>query len=327
MPDPLQYMIALLAAFSVSFVVVLISHLAMRATISSLARFVFMTGLLLGLLTGYRYLGFEFQWPPVNALDRFLTIVLPVSMIIEFTSAARSSNDQCDIRSRLVSQLQAVSHFVLIVSVGRILWHDSVYLRSVDESALTILPISMAYGALLSGAVILYAARESLMRLTHAGLSSSVLVSLLTAILVTGLSTILAGYIKGGVAALPLVGAIAGAALVISLMAKKTESMRSNSQLLIGIGVTTLFSLLWIGRFFGQLTTFDGLMIFLSPHCCWLTEYRPFRDCGSKCRLAILMAAVSLPLLVVLFFKWQQFMQKMAPLLAFQSELSQMLAR
>jgi hypothetical protein len=36
--------------------------------------------------------------------------------------------------------------------------------------------------------------------------------------------------------------------------------------------------------------------------------------------MVIRMAAVALILLVVLFFKWQQFMQKMIPLIAFQAE-------
>jgi len=324
MPDPVQYLIALLAAFAVSFVVILIAQRAMRATIPSLARFVFMVGLVLGLLTGYQCLGFEYRWPPVNALDRFLTIVLPALVIIELAPAASSSGDQHEVRFRGVCLLRSAARFVLIVSAGRILWHDSVYLRFVDGDALSTRQHSEAYGVLLASAVILYSARTSLVRLSYAGQSSSVLFSLVISILAAGLSIILVGYIKGGVAALPLAGAIAGAAFAVSLAARKVESTTSASQLLIGIGVTSLFSLLWIGRFFGQLTTFDGLIVFSSPHCCWVTELRPFRACSSKCRLMIRMAAVFLPLLVVLFFKWQQFMHKMAPLIAFQPESSQM---
>ena len=101
MPDPLQYVIALLAAFTASFLAIFISQLAMRATIPSLARFVFMVGLVLGLLTGYRILGFELRWPPVNALDRFLMIVLPAAMIVEFIGVVRVPNDQHNFRSSL----------------------------------------------------------------------------------------------------------------------------------------------------------------------------------------------------------------------------------
>ncbi|RLS68651.1 MAG: hypothetical protein DWI00_17315 [Planctomycetota bacterium] len=319
MPDPLQYVIALLAAFTASFLAIFISQLAMRATIPSLARFVFMVGLVLGLLTGYRILGFELRWPPVNALDRFLMIVLPAAMIVEFIGVVRVPNDQHNFRSSLSGFCAATIRITFFVSVGRILWHDSVYLSSV-ESNTNDWPQFVAFGVLLSGAALLYVALRSSMTLAFRGVSASLTAGLVMSLLATGMVTMLAGYIKGGAAAMPLAGGICGAALALWITRKKTGPATSNGQFLIGISVTALFSLLWIGRFFGQLTTFDVLMIFLSPHCCWLSEFWPFRDYGNNYRMVIRMAAVSLTLLVVLFFKWQQFMQKMVPLIAFQAE-------
>lgn len=320
MPDPAKYTIALLAAFAVSFFVILISQLAMRATFPSLARFVFMVGLVLGLLTGYRILGFETRWPPVNALDRFLMIVLPAALFIELIGAALSSDDPHRTRSRLSDFCAASVRFLLILSVGRILWHDSVYLSSVDPSSKSVWPPLIASGVLLSGAALLYVAHKSSLSLAFRGISASLTVAVVMSLLITGMVTMLAGYIKGGAAAVPLAGAIGGSALALSLAGKKAGFTTSVGQLPIGIGLTALFSLLWIGRFFGQLTTFDMLMIFLSPHCCWLSELWLFRKGDNKCRIAIRLTAVALPLLVVLFFKWQQFMQKMVPLIAFQVE-------
>jgi hypothetical protein len=319
MPDPFQYMIALVAAFAVSFLAIFSSHLTMRATIPSLARFVFMVGLVLGLLTGYRILGFELRWPPVNALDRFLMIVLPAAMIVEFVGAVPVPNDRQSFRFRLSGFCAAAVRFAFIVSVGRVLWHDSVYLSSV-ESNTNDWPPFVAFWVLLSGAALLYVALRSSMTLAFRGISASLTAGLVMSLLVTGMVTMLAGYIKGGAAAMPLVGGICGAALALWMTGKKTGPATSHGQFLIGISVTALFSLLWIGRFFGQLTTFDVLMIFLSPHCCWLSEFWPCRDYHSNHRMAIRMAAVALILLVVLFFKWQQFMQKMVPLIAFQAE-------
>lgn len=319
MPDPFQYMIALLAAFTASFLAIFISQLAMRATIPSLARFVFMVGLVLGLLTGYRILGFELRWPPVNALDRFLMIVLPAAMIVEFIGTVRVPDNQHNFLFRFSSFSAATVRFAFIVSVGRVLWHDSVYLSSV-ESNTNDWPPFIAFGVLLSGAASLYVALRSSMILAFRGVSASLTAGLVMSLLATGMVTMLAGYIKGGAAAMPLAGGICGAALALRMAGKKTGPATSHGQFLIGISVTALFSLLWIGRFFGQLTTFDVLMIFLSPHCCWLSEFWPFRDYSNNYRMVIRMAAVALILLVVLFFKWQQFMQKMIPLIAFQAE-------
>ena len=319
MPDPFQYMIALLAAFTASFLAIFISQLAMRATIPSLARFVFMVGLVLGLLTGYRILGFELRWPPVNALDRFLMIVLPAAMIVEFIGTVRVPDDQHNFLFRFSSFCAATVRFAFIVSVGRVLWHDSVYLSSV-ESNTNDWPPFIAFGVLLSGAALLYVALRSSMILAFRGVSASLTAGLVMSLLATGMVTMLAGYIKGGAAAMSLAGGICGAALALWMAGKRTGPATSHGQFLIGISVTALFSLLWIGRFFGQLTTFDVLMIFLSPHCCWLSEFWPFRDYSNNYRMVIRMAAVALILLVVLFFKWQQFMQKMIPLIAFQAE-------
>jgi hypothetical protein len=319
MPDPFQYMIALLAAFTASFLAIFISQLAMRATIPSLARFAFMVGLVLGLWPGYRILGFASRWPPVNALDRFLMIVLPAAMIVEFIGTVRVPDNQHNFLFRFSSFSAATVRFAFIVSVGRVLWHDSVYLSSV-ESNTNDWPPFIAFGVLLSGAALLYVALRSSMILAFRGVSASLTAGLVMSLLATGMVTMLAGYIKGGAAAMPLAGGICGAALALRMAGKKTGPATSHGQFLIGISVTALFSLLWIGRFFGQLTTFDVLMIFLSPHCCWLSEFWPFRDYSNNYRMVIRMAAVALILLVVLFFKWQQFMQKMIPLIAFQAE-------
>jgi hypothetical protein len=255
----------------------------------------------------------------VNALDRFLMIVLPAAMIVEFIGVVRVPDDQHNFRSRFSGFCAAAVRFAFIVSVGRVLWHDSVYLSAV-ESNTNDWPPFVAFGVLLSGAALLYVALRSSMILAFCGVSASLTAGLVMSLLATGMVTMLAGYIRGGAAAMPLAGGICGAALALWMAGKKTGPATSHGQFLIGISVTALFSLLWIGRFFGQLTTFDVLMIFLSPHCCWLSEFWPFREYGNNYRMAIRMAAVALTLLVVLFFKWQQFMQKMVPLIAFQAE-------
>ncbi len=77
----------------------------------------------------------------------------------------------------------------------------------------------------------------------------------------------LAGYIAGGAAAWPLVAALAGTSVAASRIARPLASEGA-----IGIGVVGLFGLLFIGRFFGALTTERALVLFFAPLLCWVTE-------------------------------------------------------
>lgn len=336
MPDPFQYSMALLAALVITVIAGfgLLRLCAMRATTLSLARFVFIPAVLCGLLSGYRVLDFEWPWPPGNALSRFLTLLLPSALLIELLAAGLNAIPK---QNSQLSGLRWARHagsglrLMLFASAGRVLWHGSVYLQplsgSFAENGGRWSPLLI----LSFGVLAIYGAWTSLRQLASRGIASSLepgslVASLSMSILTTGLATMLAGYIKGGAASLPLGGSLAGAALILLWVVPRRSTDAANyngvntaiqmSTSLIGIGVMALFSLLWIGRFFGQLSTLDVALLFLAPQCCWVSEFARIPACSVRRRCVIRLLAVSVPLSVVIYFRWQQFARKMEPLIA-----------
>jgi hypothetical protein len=336
MPDPFQYSMALLAALVITVIASLglLRLCTMRATTMSLARFVFVPAILCGLLSGYRVLDFEWPWPPGNALSRFLTLLLPSALLIELLAAGVNGFPAGNSKPgglRWAQRAGSGLRLVLFATAGRVLWHDSVYLQplsdSVAENGVRWLPLLI----LSFGILAIYGAWISLKQLASRGIASSLepgslVASLSMSILTTGLATMLAGYIKGGAASLPLGGSLAAAALILSWPVRRPSKVAADdagvhaaiqmSTSLIGIGVMALFCLLWIGRFFGQLSTLDVALLFLAPQCCWVSEFARISNCSVRLRCAIRLLAVSVPLAIVIYFRWQQFAQKMEPLIA-----------
>jgi hypothetical protein len=73
--------------------------------------------------------------------------------------------------------------------------------------------------------------------------------------------------------------------------------------------------LLFIGRFFGGLTTTRALTLFLAPLLCWATELAFLRGRKPWQVSALRLALVAIPLAVVLAVAKRDFDRDMAPLL------------
>src|SRR5438270_569729 len=73
-------------------------------------------------------------------------------------------------------------------------------------------------------------------------------------------------------AALPLAAALAGVALAAVPLAA-----RPGMEGALGIGVIGLFGLLFVGRFFGGLSTARALAVFFAPLLCWVSEIPQLR--------------------------------------------------
>ncbi|MDB5338210.1 MAG: hypothetical protein JWN70_3829, partial [Planctomycetaceae bacterium] len=86
MPDPVLYMQAMTVAAVVSALCVLATGWTRSAATAERINLACVLGLGLGLLAGYRVLHLRCAWPPVNGLDRFLTIVLPLVFGIELVA-------------------------------------------------------------------------------------------------------------------------------------------------------------------------------------------------------------------------------------------------
>ncbi len=325
MPDPFQYTMALLAAFAVSVIAVAGARRVSRLRAHRLANVFEVFGVTAGLIAGYRVLQFELVWPPANAINRFLTIVLPVALIVELISGFACIPTQSE--ARRLKDAGLLSFFLLIVrvgffaSIGRILLHNSVYLGVSPSIAGTWSGWQM-FILLTASAVLLTATWLLLSSLAKRDGSSSVAASLSLSIMTAGISIMLAGYIKGGVAAFPVAASVIGVVSISQFLRSDERSDDGQSmQGTIGPGVTTLFSLLWIGYFFGQLPAINSVVIFFAPVLCWVSEFSFFRALNCRRRFLLRLIVVTIPLLTQLTIAKLAFDQKLAPLLADASEV------
>ena len=346
MPDPISYLKASIAAVVASAMIVLAFRLVMRKSVHSIAAVICVLAVAGGVVAGYRVLQFSWTWPAANALNRFLMIVLPATVIVELLAAVFGrarllpSRDQQLVRSFAVPsgngdsehlstriltnsatkrsgfRYPLVFRLALYASVGRILLHDSVYLGEFgngNPDAWTVAQALAAFGGSFAGLIALW---SLLCRLSERSAAGSITVSLAMAIQCTGLATMMAGYIKGGSAAIPLAAALAGTTLASSLLAKGFGGSDNRSlQGTIGIGVIGLFSLLCISHYFGQLTGLRSIVLFLTPLLCWMSEVPGLRSRPPWQKSSMRLIAVTIVLAAVLFVAKRDFDRKMAPLL------------
>jgi hypothetical protein len=253
-------------------------------------------GIGIGLVVGYRVLSLQLTWPPAQGLDRFLTIVVPAIFGIELVAG-------------LEGVPPGIAWFLrmsLAATTPSILWHGSVYLSgsSSDWTGWQAGTEVAVCGALLAGLWVL------LSWLLQRSPGISIPFALGLTIQCAGLTVMMAGYIKGGAAAFPLAATLVATAFAARLIAK-----RAGVPAILGIGVVGLFSLLFIGRYFGRLSTGSALTMLLAPLLCWATEIPLLRHRKPWLVGSLRLALVAIPLLVVLAVAKRNFDRDMAPLL------------
>ena len=135
MPGPISYLNASIAAVVASAMIALVFRLIMRKSVHSVAAVSYVLAVGVGIVTGYRVLQFSWTWPPANALNRFLLIVLPATVVLELLAAILGGGKAVSVRilgngapKRSGSLCVLGFRLALYASVGRILLHDSVYL-------------------------------------------------------------------------------------------------------------------------------------------------------------------------------------------------------
>jgi hypothetical protein len=256
MPDPLLYVAAIGAAALTAALVMAVIAWPRHANQdqdanSTRARVATVIGMAGGLIAGYWMLDLYVSWPPVNALDRLLTIILPAVVGIEFVAAFE----------RVPRWLAWTLRMVLVTATGRVLLHGSVYLTSAHapREIVTQLVTCAALTAGLWGLLAVLAARSP------RAISIPVAVAL-TMICAGGL-IMFAGYVSGGAATLPL-----SAALMATVASGCALARRPNVQAPIGISVIGLSGLVFIGRYFGGLSSAAALGLLLAPLVCWIPE-------------------------------------------------------
>lgn len=296
MPEPLLYLKAMGAAAVISATIVLAMVGVRRPASAMWLNSACVLGMSFGLAVGYYVLSLRVAWPPVNGLDRFLTIVVPVALGIELIAGFRCV-------PRWVAWFLRVS---LAATIPRILLHGSVYLSG-SGNGWTLWQASAALavcGALLAGLWGLL----SWLSWRSPGVSVPFALCLTTQC--AGLTVMMAGYIKGGAAAFPFAATIVATTIGARLITK-----RSAAPAILGIGVVGLFGLLFIGRFFGRLSTGCALAMLLAPLLCWATETPLLRHRNSWLVGSLRLVLVTIPLVVVLAVAKRDFDRGMAPLL------------
>jgi hypothetical protein len=239
---------------------------------------------IVGTYAGCAVLGQWPRWPAPEDRDRFLVILLPLTLAVEITAAIAS-------RPRWLAWLL---RFCLAAAAAPILLYNSVYLadlagpHSAEWSPAQAAIILIALGA------VLFAVWALLALLQARGTDRSIPTILLFTSLAAGVTVMLSGYFQGGLLALPLAGALAGATLASFAAPAQADTNRS-----LGVGMLGLFTVLLIGRFFGSLPTSSALCLLLAPLLAWATEIPGMRKLWPGLRAAVRLVLVAAPLVLV----------------------------
>jgi hypothetical protein len=288
MPDPLLYTQAFFAASATGALLLLLIGWACRPKNAYRGDIACIVAIAAAHAVGYYVLQLRIGWPPASALDRWIVVLLPAVLIVELFACAQ----------RVPQNTGMILRLLLAASIGRVLLHGSVYLQGNDVWKTD---VSLVLCAVLTGAAWLL-----LVKLHERSPGISISLSLALAIQCAGVSIMLAGYLKGGAAAIIATAALFGATLA---------QLRPTSPSLIGVGVASLASMLTIGVYFGRLPPLSALALACAPLFCltteipWLKKQRPWIVGTTPLILVTLVGAI-----VLLCAKYK-FDLEMAPLL------------
>ena len=302
MPDLLLYVKAMAAAAIASMTGVLAIVAAWRKGQVTRMPVACVLSLAAGLLAGCSLLLLQWSWPPRNGLERFLLLITPTILVMELVAALPAF-------SRRIAWSLRVA---FAVAVPRILLHDSVYLGSSGDSW----QVWQACLVLAGGGLLLLVL-WSLLTLLYRRVPGMFLPGALQAsTMCAGLSVMMAGYIKGGAVALVWAAALLGTILIVGIIAGNSSRLAEAAwPVLLGVAVVGLFSLVFIGRFFGELSTGSALMILLAPLLGWLAEVPWLKRQQAWFVWSVRSLLIASALLIVLILAKRTFDREMAPLL------------
>ncbi len=302
MPDPLLYLKAMGVAAIASAVGGLAIVVAGRKGHAAWLRAACVFSVAAGLVVGYRLLALQLSWPPRNGLERFLLLIVPAILGVELVAASPA----------LPRWNAWALRVILALVLPRVLLHGSVYLGGTERAW----PAWQAFLVMIAGGLLLAGLWGLLTLLSRRAPGMFVPCSLQASALCAGLTVMMAGYIKGGAAAPVWATALLTTILVVGAITRTSSRLaEAGWPVLLGVGVVGLFSLVFIGRFFGELSTGNALMILLTPllgglaEIPWLKRRRPWFVWSVR---SLLVAGV---LLTVLILAKRKFDREMAPLL------------
>lgn len=292
MPDPVLFAKAMTAA-GVACVLIIAACVGwkrpaggVRNTAASVL------GMIGALLVGGWILSLRPHWPPSDALDRLLFIVLPMAMAIELLAAV----------PKMPRWGAWLLRFCLAAGAGRVLLHGSSHLGG-SVAGWTFADVRVA---LAVSAVALIAIWWLLVRLIERSPGVSIPLVLAQVTVASGLALMLSGYATGGQAALPPAAGLV--AIAVAAWGLKTAPPGA---CVLGIGIMSLFGILMLGVFFGDLSPARGLVLLLAPLVSWASELPALRARKPWVVAAVRLALTAIPLSAVLFLAQRDFAKNM----------------
>lgn len=213
----------------------------------------------LGMLAGCACLGVRPHWPPREDQDRLLLILLPAVMTVEMAAAG-------------MGRWVRVPRLAIAATAAWILLFGSVYLADLAGPGTREWTTARAACILAGLAAALAGEWAALTALVRREGGRSVILCLALTCAGAGVSVMLSGYASGGLLGFPLSAALVGVVLASLFLAVPLDGTGVTGLALVG-----LFSLLVIGRFFGELLTSHAVTLFLAPLLSWLPGL-PLRD-------------------------------------------------
>jgi len=238
------------------------------------------------------------HWPPLEDRARFLTVLLPLCLVVETLAATMPSG-----------RVAWILRLGLAAVVAPILLHNTVYLSDVSGPNTAEWSRAQATIVLCGLAALLALVWASLSGLQSRTSTATVLWVLVPDAFATAVTVMLSGYYGGGLLGLGLAGALTGATLASHLAPDQSPTRGS-----LGLSLIGIFAVLLVGRFFGALPTYLAACLLLAPLLAWSFELPRLRGLAPGWRGAGRLACVAVPLIVVVILAQRRFTEEfMAP--------------
>ncbi len=224
------------------------------------------------------------RWPAPEDRDRFLIILMPLTLAVEIVAALVN-------RPRWLPWLLRLS---VAGAAAPILLYHSIYVTDLSGPDTAVWSPARAVMIFVALAAALAAVWGLLALLPTSSSERSAAPVLVLVLLAAGVAVMKSGYLVGGLLALPLAGALAGATLTSFIV---PAPMPPNTSRYLGVGVIGLFTLLVMGHYFGSLPTWAAVCLLLVPLLAWLPEL--LGRLWPSVREAVRLSLVALPLLFI----------------------------
>lgn len=296
MPDPFRIALASAVAGVAAALGVLLFGWPWQSPRPRWAASGWIVGLMVGVAIGAAILDALPDWPPDEDQDRLLLLVLPAVALVELAGAV-------GLRPTLVW----FGRLAIALLTARILLHGSIYLADVP-AADGAWSLAERTGILATLAAALALVWWGYLAAARRQPSRVLPVALGLCCCAAGATIMLSGYASGGQLGIVLGGAIIGGTAASWLLC-------GNPSLDGGIGFAAvgLFSLLVMGRYFGELSTTHAGVLLATPLlvCLPLDRWLPLRFAWTVRPVLLLLLLV--PLGLVIGSAQQRFQERSGP--------------